>query len=102
MPLFTAWLLLLSVHVLPRRRQFDMLKLRNELVSLCTVDSIRRVATECVVPMIVQVNSFVGGWVAKLHGTLGVGGLIYVLPVDCGQNKLHDLIDGLHALLSTS
>ena len=35
--------------------QFDMLKLRNELISLYTVDSIRRVATECIVPMITQV-----------------------------------------------
>lgn len=39
----------------PLRRQFDMLKLRNELISLYTVDSIRRVATECIVPMITQV-----------------------------------------------
>ncbi|CAN0048015.1 unnamed protein product [Hapterophycus canaliculatus] len=35
--------------------QFDMLKLRNELISLYTVDSIRRIATECLVPMITQV-----------------------------------------------
>lgn len=34
-----------------------MLKLRNELISLFTVDTIRRVATECIVPMITQVRT---------------------------------------------
>lgn len=38
------------------REQFDMFKLRNELISLFTVDSIRRVLTECVVPLITQVR----------------------------------------------
>ncbi|CBJ25617.1 conserved unknown protein [Ectocarpus siliculosus] len=38
--------------------QFDMLKLRNELISLFTVDTIRRVATECIVPMITQTFSW--------------------------------------------
>ncbi|CAM9171897.1 unnamed protein product [Scytosiphon promiscuus] len=38
--------------------QFDMLKLRNELISLYTVDSIRRIATECLVPMITQTFSW--------------------------------------------
>lgn len=40
--------------------QFDMQKLRNELVSLYTVDSIRRMATECIVPLIVQTFSWDG------------------------------------------
>lgn len=38
--------------------QFDMLKLRNELISLYTVDSIRRIATECILPMITQTFSW--------------------------------------------
>ena len=33
-----------------------MLKLRNELISLFMVDSIRRILTECVVPLITQVR----------------------------------------------
>lgn len=43
-----------------------MLKLRNELISLFTVDSVRRIATECLVPMITQVcaDPF-----AKIDGT---------------------------------
>lgn len=35
-----------------------MVKLRNELVALYTVDSIRRIATECLVPMAGQIFSW--------------------------------------------
>ncbi|CAN0380365.1 unnamed protein product [Ascophyllum nodosum] len=38
--------------------QFDMFKLRNELASLFTVDCIRRVATQCLVPLISQTFSW--------------------------------------------
>lgn len=37
-----------------------MQKLRNELVSLYTVDTIRRIATECLVPMVSQTFSLEG------------------------------------------
>ncbi|CAM9401930.1 unnamed protein product, partial [Laminaria digitata] len=58
--LFEAFDSYISLFYLAFVQQFDMFKLRNELISLFTVDSIRRVLTECVVPLITQTFSWDG------------------------------------------
>lgn len=56
--------------------QFDMLKLKWELISLYTVDSFRRIATECLVPMISQVSAatVASAAINRKHARKGLGG----------------------------